>query len=138
MNEHEAKNYEYNFLKSHYIKITLIHFAFYILELHRCSNKRKHLNFSRHFLSVTTACFTAISGVFLVLYTGLHFLKIEIQQKTRPDIVWLKVSLYYWYGENSTTSCNFTFIILLEIYVKWIILSYVLMERFNSAAFFFK
>ncbi|XP_078314263.1 uncharacterized protein LOC111102693 isoform X2 [Crassostrea virginica] len=61
--------------------------AMHTNELHRCSNKRKHLNFPRHFLSVTTACFTAISGVFLVLYTGLHFLKIEIQQKTRPDIV---------------------------------------------------
>ena len=85
MNELEAKNYEYFFFKvALYKKKNLIHFAFSILELHRCSNKRKHLNFPRHFLSVSTAWFTVISVVFLVLYTGLHFLKIEIQPKNAP------------------------------------------------------
>nr|XP_022293793.1 multiple epidermal growth factor-like domains protein 11 isoform X2 [Crassostrea virginica] len=44
--------------------------------LRNCSEKGKHLGFSRDFLSVTTACFTSISGVFLVLYAGLHFYKL--------------------------------------------------------------
>ncbi|XP_078324892.1 uncharacterized protein LOC111104243 [Crassostrea virginica] len=55
--------------------------------LPNCSKKGKHLGFSRDFLSVTTACFTSISGVFLVLYAGLHFFRFKIQPKIPPATV---------------------------------------------------
>nr|XP_022295398.1 platelet endothelial aggregation receptor 1-like [Crassostrea virginica] len=38
-----------------------------------CTNKKKHLTFPTVAVSVVLACFTAISGLFLIFYLGLHY-----------------------------------------------------------------
>lgn len=37
-----------------------------------CSNKKKHLTFTTITVSVLFACYTAITGLFLIFYFGLH------------------------------------------------------------------
>lgn len=61
-------------IKTFHIKDLQYSFIFFfILGGKNCTNKKKHRTFPTVAVSVVLACFTAISGLFLIFYLGLHY-----------------------------------------------------------------
>lgn len=64
-------------IKTFYIKKDILNIfnqlSFFILGGKNCSVKKKHRIFPTAVVSVMIACFTTISGLFLILYLGLHY-----------------------------------------------------------------
>lgn len=64
-------------IKTFYIKNDILNnfnqLSFFIVGGKNCSVKKKHRIFPTAAVSVMIACFTTISGLFLILYLGLHY-----------------------------------------------------------------
>ena len=61
------------FKYSHYTQHSFLFFLFFISGGKNCTNKKKHRTFPTVAVSVVLSCFTALSGLFLIFYVGLHY-----------------------------------------------------------------